>query len=69
VSRAGLRGWAITGIPRYPGYKTPNNPHMGGEPSSNGANVTTSDTIPCVGVAVHHLDVLLGTSDPRTYNF
>jgi hypothetical protein len=23
VSQAGLRGWAVTGVPRYPGYKTP----------------------------------------------
>jgi hypothetical protein len=23
MSRAGLRGWAIIGVPRYPGYITP----------------------------------------------
>jgi hypothetical protein len=23
MSRAGLQGWAITGVPRYPRYKTP----------------------------------------------
>jgi hypothetical protein len=23
VSRAGLRGWVVTDVPRYPGYKTP----------------------------------------------
>jgi hypothetical protein len=23
VSRAGFLGWAVTSVPRYPGYKTP----------------------------------------------
>jgi hypothetical protein len=39
---------------------------MGGEPNRDGASVTASTTGSYTGIKVHHLSVLLGTSDSCT---